>query len=308
MRSQIIYTFYVTVALLASAVKAKTHLGGDYKLLRAGIIAPRKTQVPEVEDWVKLDAGHAERLSAKHSTCIGADVCFFYTRIESKEHVITVTPRLQGHATTSPSSSKSIQFERRAPVSNSSPRPKRSQARKPDPEYYEELKLRGRFKFSKSGRNFHLEFVKDIEKLRKWSQDHLKRDFNDDKSFCLVALHYFSSQRLFRENFEESKALETLDVLKAEADDPEYITRYYNRIRLQGYRDSHHSRQQKKQYRAKQTQPSAGPAFTTGGESSKSGASSNPSGFPPDNQDRGHSLSVDSAAEILQGTGRPTHT
>ncbi|KAJ3823852.1 hypothetical protein F5878DRAFT_203659 [Lentinula raphanica] len=298
MHSRIIFGFYVAVALLASVVKVK---GRERKPFRAGLFAPSNPEDPQEGDWVKPDAGHAKRLSAKHSTCIGPDVCFFYTKIESKEHVITVPPRFKGHVTTSPSL-EPTHFQRRAPTSNSSPQDQHSQGRNTDLDYYEDLGLHTQF--SKSLYNPDLEFVKNIEQLRKWSQDNLKRDFDDDKSFSLAALHYFGSEGLFIETFDESKALETsetLDVLKAGPDDPRYVACYFRRVRQKGCRDRHFRRKMRKQHRAQQTQSSAGDESATGGDSSNPNASSNPSGFVPHDQDREHSPSAVAAAKILQG-------
>ncbi|KAJ3774373.1 hypothetical protein FB446DRAFT_481161 [Lentinula raphanica] len=209
------------------------------KPLYAGLFAPNPNN-PEEGVWVEITAEWDKRVSAKHSTCIDTIVCYFYTTVGTEEHVITVPPFL-----------RNSEPEERLPTS--APQLSFAQA------YYEPMNLRGKFVFSESTSNPHLDFIKNIKEFRLWSTRNFQEDFHDDKSFSLAALRYFSYHGLLSDSFHKTTISWLLDNLNAGTETPGYQ-------KLLSERASRAHPSKKRKYHAQQNQSSTGAESVTGGE------------------------------------------
>ncbi|KAJ3722233.1 hypothetical protein C8R42DRAFT_38570 [Lentinula raphanica] len=259
------------------------------KPLYAGLFAPNPNN-PEEGVWVEITAEWDKRVSAKHSTCIDTIVCYFYTTVGTEEHVITVPPL-----------SRDSESEDHVPTS--APQLSFAQA------YYKPMNLRGKFVFSESTSNPHLDFIKNIKEFRLWSTRNFQEDFHDDKSFSLAALRYFSYQGLLSDSFHETTISWLLDNLKACTETPGYQ-------KLLSERASRAHPSKKRKYHAQQNQSSTGAESVTGGEGGRPSSRNAGAGqYPPapasssSNRDTrlGGSDAEVSAAETLLSFGGPAH-
>ncbi|KAJ3757880.1 hypothetical protein EV360DRAFT_70775 [Lentinula raphanica] len=225
------------------------------KPLYAELFAPSPNN-PEEGVWVEITAEWDKRVSAKHSTCIDTIVCYFYTTVGTEEHVITVPPF-------------SRNSESQEHVPTSAPQLSFAQA------YYEPMNLRGKFVFSESTSNPHLDFIKNIKEFRLWSTRNFQEDFHDDKSFSLAALRYFSYQGLLSDSFHETTISWILDNLKAGTETPGYQ-------KLLSERASRAHPSKKRKYHAQQNQSSTGAESVTGGEGGRPSSRNAGAGqYPP---------------------------